>query len=221
MKKLLYIMGIMLLIMGCKKKAEDGHDITLSETTVILHKNDEYSINAESPLTLYYTSDNEYHAIVSNQGVIKGRYVGTTSINISNNYLTKTISVTVNPRYNSFNIPDITFEDTRDYITQTLGTPDYIHDDGKTIGYWFNNGAPEEMEYHLTNDLVVGYKATFYRSLETEIKNYLGERYKYQYSKRNIDHYINALETIDATMRIDSYEENTRYWVVTYSKINF
>ena len=123
-----------------------------------------------------YTSDNEYHAIVSNNGLVKARYVGTTTINISNSSEIKHLKVNVVPRHDSFSLPDINFGDSRETVIRIMGEPDYIQSSGKVYGYYFDGYCPEWIEVRFEEDKVSEYELGFMLNYEEEAKGYVSER---------------------------------------------
>ena len=227
MKKVLYILLLMVFATGCTKDPNSGNSnnsdsegISLNETEISLYKDDEYTIQAISETPLIYTSDNEYHATVSNNGLVKARYVGTTTINISNSSEVKHLKVNVIPRHEGFSVPNISFGDNRETVIGIMGEPDYIQFNGKVYGYYFDGYCPEYLEVRFEEDMVSEFELVFMLTYEDEAKGYVSERYKYQYTHLTTDYYINALETIDATMLVGSYKMNARYWGLVFKPYN-
>ena len=190
----------MVLAAGCTKDPNSGNSnsnetITLNEIEVSLYKDDEYDIKAISELPLIYTSDDEFHALVSNSGVIKARYVGSTIINVSNSEETKHLKVIVIPKYEFFSAPNINFGDSREDVIRVLGEPDFTQFNGKVYGYYYEGDCPDWLEVRFENDAVSEYEVMFTITYENEVKGYVGERFKFQYTYLTTDYYINALET--------------------------
>lgn len=217
----------MIFAAGCTKDPNSGNSnnsnsagISLNETEISLYKDDEYAIQAISETPLTYTSDNEYHAIVSNNGLVKARYVGTTTINISNSSEIKHLKVNVVPRHDSFSLPNINFGDSRETVIRIMGEPDYIQSSGKVYGYYFDGYCPEWIEVRFEEDKVSEYELGFMLNYEEEAKGYVSERFKYQYTHLTTDYYINALETVDATMLVGSYKMNARFWGLVFKPYN-
>ena len=217
----------MIFATGCTKDPNSGNSnnsnsagISLNETEISLYKDDEYAIQASSETPLIYTSDNEYHAIVSNNGLVKARYVGTTTINISNSSEIRHLKVTVVPRHDSFSLPNINFGDTSETVIRIMGEPDYIQSSGKVYGYYFDGYCPEWIEVRFEEDKVSEYELGFMLNYEEEAKGYVSERFKYQYTHLTTDYYINALETVDATMLVGSYKMNARFWSLVFKPYN-
>lgn len=225
MKRIIIILATLLVVTGCTKDPNPSNDnpndsLTISETSVSLFKDDEYTIQAASNSPISYSSDNEYHATVSPQGIIKARFVGTTTINVSNASDTKHITIDVKPRFNQFTAPNITFGDSREAVVAAMGEPDYSQFNGKVYGYYFNGNYPDCIEVHFQDDKVSEYEAIFTIPYDEEAKGYISERFKYQYTHLTTDYYINALETVDATMLVGSYEINARYWGIIFKPYN-
>ena len=78
--KLVFIAILIISSNSCKK--EDL--ITLNSTEKTLNYEDEFQIEAESNSLITYSVENEYHAEVSESGLVKARYVGETNIILQN-----------------------------------------------------------------------------------------------------------------------------------------
>ena len=125
MKKIFIIMVILLpsVFIECSKSDEEQDLILLNTSEVTLYQNDERKIDASSKAEITYLSENEYHATVSNVGVLKGRFVGETKINLKNSTDSKDIKVTVAPRHNLYPEPNVTFGELKSSIISKLGNP--------------------------------------------------------------------------------------------------
>ena len=228
MKKNILLFFVMVSVLGCTKDPNSGNSnnsnsentISLDETEISLYKDDEYAIHAVSETPLLYTSDDEYHAVVSNNGIVKARYVGTTTINISNSSEVIHLKVNVIPRYTSFSVPNINFGDTKETVISIMGEPDYIQYNGKVFGYYFDGYCPEWLDVSFEEDRVSEYELGFMLTYEDEAKGYVSERYKFQYTHLTTDYYINALETVDATMLVGSCKMDARYWGLVFKPYN-
>ena len=108
----------------CSKTPELTYDIELPTSSISLYFLDEYQIDAKCDYPLTYASDNEYNAKVSADGKITAFFVGSTTITVSNERSSKIISVTVQPKYNTYNEPTIPFGITPDELISKAGTPD-------------------------------------------------------------------------------------------------
>ena len=130
------------------------------------------------------------------------------------------MKVTVVPRHDSFSLPNINFGDTSETVIRIMGEPDYIQSSGKVYGYYFDGYCPEWIEVRFEEDKVSEYELGFMLNYEEEAKGYVSERFKYQYTHLTTDYYINALETVDATMLVGSYKMNARFWSLVFKPYN-
>lgn len=120
------------LFAGCQKN--DPNAITVNQREITLHYGDEWQIEAKSASQITYTSKNEYHAGVSEEGLVTARFVGSTEIELSNGYATENVRIVIAPEHNLFPDPIVDFGISRNEVIARMGrTPDASSD--ALVGY--------------------------------------------------------------------------------------
>lgn len=228
MKKTLFILltSLLLSFVSCKKDNATNKTITLSTTSVTLHYEDVFQITAQCDSPITYTSNNPFHAEVTNSGLVTAKHVGTTTITLSSGDDTKTFTVIVNPRSNLYPEPDIEFGETKESIIAKFGEPDIldtIWTPNDTV--WITHEYIEYTNYSTNapsltisfdeNNCVQEYSLSVYSPIYTLISDFLIERYLYEGGDEYINYYINGLTIESATkFIIMSLINNTQYSVL-------
>lgn len=216
MKKLSLVLVAILAIvlMGCSKDKKVKL-ITLSTSSTTMHHGDTYQITAQCDDAISYTSNNEYHASVTNQGLITANYVGNTTIKLSSNEDTKTFNVTVAAESNLYPEPNISFGESKSSVISKLGTPDTSTETG--IGYTsYSLNAPKLAILFDENNCVKSYGILVYSSFTSQLSTFLTERYVYVGYANDIFMYMNGLTISSATIIVGLELYNTNYWMAVY-----
>jgi hypothetical protein len=193
--------------------------ITLSATSVSLHRGETYQIPAQCDDPITYTSWDEYHAKVSASGLVRAQYVGSTSIRLSSNDDTKNFGVTVSPQSNLYPEPNIRFGESKNSVISRLGVPDVSNADG--IGYSdYSANAPALIVLFDSNNCVKVYSLMVKSICSSELGTFLGERYVFVSSSNDAFLFINKLSASAATMMICSELYDINYWMVMYAPYN-
>lgn len=172
MKRILLALMAVAIIAGCEK--EEGGNLVLNYKDVILYHGEEWQIETSESSGTSFSSSNEYHAKVSENGLIKAMFVGEADITVASGKKTETVHVTVRPKNTKFKEPLFDFNLTRSEIISRLGTPDSETD--------------EMIMYKETNTLLYGYafgsngklsNAMFATTLSNaaDVVEFLAERY--------------------------------------------
>ena len=218
MRKIFILLAtIALIATGCSEEDEPKFDIiTLNETSKTLYFGDEYQIEAQSNSTIQYLSENKYHAVVSETGLVKAAFVGETNILLSNGDDNKTVKIVVKPQYNTYPIPDLSFGALRSTIISKLGTPSKTTEDAISYSDYATK-APIVM-YHFDKDnklidVAVMVKFEYF----SELAAFLSERY----FCASVDDlvFFNGVTTESATFSITADLYNLSYWMVVYTSI--
>lgn len=122
--RVITMVSLLLLAVCCSKEPELTYDINLATNSISLYSLEEFQIEATSDYPLTYESADEYNATVDAQGKVKAFFIGSTTITVSNAQQSKSIPVTVKPKYNTYNEPTIPFGITPDELLSKAGTPD-------------------------------------------------------------------------------------------------
>lgn len=216
MKKGLVLLAVVLplVLAGCSKDDEpDVISLEVSEKT--LYSGDEYQIEATSKAAINYTVENEYHAEVSETGLVTARFVGETNVLLSNGEDTKNFRVIVKPKYNLYPEPDVKFGDSKSSIVAKFGTPDTETSSG--IGYDdYSNAAPILMFAFDSNDKLESYAVMVNSFYSSTLAEFLSERYLPVAEEDGVFLFINGLNTTTATMGIVLQLYDISYWMVGY-----
>ncbi len=225
MKKGLVLLAVVLplVLAGCSKDDEpDVISLEVSEKT--LYSGDEYQIEATSKAPINYTVENEYHAEVSETGLVTARFVGETNVLLSNGEDTKNFKVIVKPKYNLYPEPDVKFGDSKSSIIAKFGTPDdEIPSDAEipsAILYIdYSNAAPILVFTIDSNDKLEGYFVMVKSIYSSTIVDFLLERYLPIGEEDGVFAFINDLNPTTATTLIGLQLYDTSYWMVMYMPI--
>src|SRR5574344_2199121 len=116
---LFYVTAIVSLTLfaACSKDDGDGFNITSSKSVELTSQKTSQIECSDSKAT--YSSENEYVATVSSTGLITGKRIGETYIDIDGQ---KSIKVSVTPVYTQFTEPQFLFGATKDEIYAKVGT---------------------------------------------------------------------------------------------------
>lgn len=212
MKKLpiLLLAFMSIVFVSCNKEKL----ITLSNTTTTLHHGDTYQISAQCENPITYSSANEYHAKVSNTGLVTAQYVGRTTISLNSEDDNKSFTVIVSPTSNLYQEPNISFGDTRSTVISRLGTPDATMDN--SIAYNDYSNAAQMLIVTFKNDRVDYYGVVVKSAYSSELATFLGERYDFIGYSDDIFLYRNGLTENTTTMYVGMTLYNLNYWMLLY-----
>lgn len=212
--KIVLLTLLVIAVISCDKEKEDL--ILLNETVIILNFGDEYQIEAMSISEITYSSENEYHAIVSEDGLVSARFVGETNIVLSNNEDAKTIKIVVEPVYNLYPDPDFDFGTSRASLIAKYGTPDIENESG--IGYINYSSKAPKLAYNFDdNDNLKIAGVLVKTAYSSSLASFLVERYKVLDVDNSL--FINGLTIDDASMTIGMELFDLSYWSVIYTQI--
>jgi len=218
MKKLLSSLLIAsIFIIGCQKEKVKEPDLILLNTSEKqMYHNDTYQIDAQSISKITYSSGNEYHAKVSESGLVNARFVGETNIILKNDEDTKKVRIIVKPKSNLYPEPAVKFGDSRSSIIAKFGTPDTQTSTG--IGYAnYSNTAPLLAFLFDSYDRLTSYSLLIKSAYSSSLADFLGERYLFIGLEYDIFLYINGFDEKTTTMAIGNTLYNISYWMVLYT----
>ncbi len=219
MKKILFALmcTFAVLATGCQEKVSDT-GIVLNETEVILNSSNEYQITAESPTPITYSSENEYHAVVDEHGLVTAMFVGETDIVLDNRSDTKRVKVIVEPKYNLFEEPITDFGITKEELISRLGEPDLETDE--TIGYLSSSSVAPMTMYAFQNGALNVCGVIVKSQYSGELGAFMAERYLLAGEDDGSFAFVNALDADKVTMGIMLQLYNLNYWIATYMPID-
>lgn len=181
--------------------------IMLEDTLATLHYGETYQINAECDNPITYSSENEYNATVSEEGLVTANFVGTTTITLASEFDTKTFEVIVEPVSNLYPEPEIEFGVSMDSIIEKFGEPD-AEVEGAIAYSNYSENSNMLMVMFDDEDLVQYYAVVFDVEYSDELDTFLSERYLFAQEEDGIKMYINALDVNEATMIVGSQMED-------------
>ncbi|MBQ8222659.1 MAG: Ig-like domain-containing protein [Bacteroidales bacterium] len=200
MKKIVLLLMVCTLgIMSCKRdylNVNNGNNVRL-------YHEETHQIDAEAESVITYKSNNEYHAEVNAQGLVKANYVGKTNVTLTNeNGDAANVEIDVIPISNLFTEPNISIGETEASVINKYGIPDVVDDDS-----YFYSGYSSKAPYLLVlfeNGVVESYSVLVdVDSSDIEqLVTFLDERYKYVGDSGDCLFYVNALSVSDATISI-------------------
>ena len=189
--------------------------ITLEETSATLSRGDTYQINAECENPITYSSDNEFCASVSEEGLVTANYVGTAVITLESESDTKTFEVTVEGQSDLYPEPEIEIGETKEAIIERFGAPGAETEEA--IGYAnYSENTTMLMVMFDEDNLVTSYSVIMDVSLEEELDTFLSERYMFVQEEEGIKVYINALTVDEATLLVGSQNYQGEFLMAMY-----
>lgn len=173
MKKLFANIGLVSVLASCSKSSEEGLEIT-SPTPVTLYSSDTSQITTNKE-SVTFTSNSDYVATVSQTGLITGKRVGNTTIDVSDGKGHASVAVTVNPKNTSFVEPVLDFG---------ISSADVIKKEGQSPltevsnGLLFDSKGKETYRmYGFENDKLKSSCLIVKTTLAETITDFLIERY--------------------------------------------
>lgn len=202
------------LLTSCNKEKP----ITLDVYSVRLHHGETYKIPAECENPISYSSEIEYYASVTQDGVVTANHVGGTAIHLESKDDKRDFVVYVIAKSGLYSDPNIGFGQ----FKSSLSTPDYQ----TSTTYCYFNYAPH-VPYLLVTfdalDRVKAYAVLVDYNQFSELMTYLNERYECigidGVGADRIWYYIDGKTSAEAKRAIvaTSYQyEGLFYWMVTY-----
>ena len=205
---------------SCSK--EDDTAITLESPPVLkLNSREESKINATSIPPISYESENNYHATVSDAGLITAQYVGETNINLSNSSDSKRIRIFVEPMYDLYETPLFNKYTTRNSIIAQHGKPDIENNSGLAYKN-YSSSAYLLMYLFDDNGNYVGASVMVKTAYSSTLSKFLLERYAPIDVNENegIIMYANDIDPSRITLGVALKLYNLSYWQALYVPID-
>lgn len=218
-KLLLSAMVLSLAFVGCSKD-DDGDDIiTLKDTQKVLHYGDTYQIEAQSRASVSYASEDEFHATVSETGVVTAKHVGETKVRVSNGTYRADLNVIVTPKYAIYPEPNVKFGDSQSAVKEAMGgdknTPS--KQDETTLIYDNSSSAAPRIGFLFDdNGMLTTYSVYVKVNASDHLADFMTERYSFMGEKDDVIFFVNSLEAYNASMLIGMQLSGLTYWQITY-----
>ena len=149
--------------------------INLITTDATLHSGETFQIEAECENPITYTSEDEYYATVSEDGMVTAGFVGSTNIMLETEGDSQTFAVMIEPTSNLYDEPEIQFGESKDDLIERLGAPD--EEEEGVIAYANYGENCMLMVVFNEEDLVEYYAVILSVEQAEELDTFLGERY--------------------------------------------
>ncbi|GHA31756.1 hypothetical protein GCM10007103_11750 [Salinimicrobium marinum] len=201
------------LSLSCYKDDEPKNGITAENIEQDLYFGDEFQIEASSNTPITYATNEEYHARVSESGLVTAGFVGETFITLSNDNDSHEVPVTVKPKSTLYPEPIMDFGISKSTLIDELGTPETENEDA--IAYMDHSAAAPMIIYSFDENDQLNSLGVL---VETTYSSVLGVFLSERYLPANPDNliFINALEEPKATLLIDAELYSQEYWLVIY-----
>lgn len=189
--------------------------ITLETTSTTLKSGETFQIIAECENPITYSSENEYYATVSEDGLITAGFVGSTNITLESEFDTQTFEVTVEPVSDLYPEPEITIGESKDDIIERFGTPG--DEDEEAIAYYnYSENSSMLLVAFDENNLVEYYAVVLGLDYTDQLDTFLGERYLFVNEEDGVKVYINALDVNEATLIVGSQVVEDAFLMAVY-----
>lgn len=215
--KNLFLLLLVLPIVFVSCGSEEDDAIYLKETNKTLKHGNTYQINTTSSYKISYVSENEYHATVSESGLVTAGRIGETNIVLTDGNDTKKFKVTINPESTMYPDPNLEFGISKADLIKKLGMPNKETSDGMSYDN-FSTKAPQVAYLFDSNNKLKSVGVIVKTAYSSELGTYLAERYVYGTSIEE-DYtliFVNALKLEKVTMLIGASLYNTSYWMTIY-----
>lgn len=218
-KLLLSAMVLSLAFVGCSKD-DDGDDIiTLKDTQKVLHYGDTYQIEAQSRASVSYASEDEFHAKVTETGVVTAKHVGETKVRVSNGTYRADLNVIVTPKYAIYPEPNVKFGDSQSAVKKAMGgnknTPSK-QDETTLIYDNYSSAAPIIVFLFDENGNLSGYSVLVYVDKSDNLADFMTERYLPVSEKDGMFLFVDSLEADNIATAIGMKLYSLTYWQITY-----
>lgn len=202
MKLLLPVFLSLFIVLTSCSKGDDPIILTLQNSNLTMHFEDEEEIGAVTNGTkgITYVSSDEYTAEVSDDGIVTAGVIGTADITVSDGHNTKTCKVTVTPRYNYFVDPYFGFGQTEAQVRAKVTTGTLVELD-EALGYSYSSGSSLYLYIYEFEDgklAAVGLLFKVISPYSTNYANYLLERYLLVGENEGMYGFLNKERTVFA-----------------------
>jgi len=219
MKKIIILFALSLSFWGCSKEEElVDNTIEVKTDNLSLAPKQSYDTKAVSNLKITYSSENEFYAAVSDNGIITGGKVGTTNIILDNGVDNKTIKVTTISSNYLYPDPILDFGSSKNSIISKLGTPAYQATGGNISGIRYDNATNTTLgtAYYFTDDKLTLIQTRVKTEYSTLLSSYLTDRFAPVAQSDGSFFFINALTPSKVTIAVRLTLESVDYWDVVY-----
>lgn len=186
MKRIVLLLMAMLAIVSCSKESKDEENpvLNIQNKEISLYRNEEKNVNATSNRKITYSfPKGELHASVSEDGVVKGIFVGNAELTITNGVNTEKVKVTIIPKYDLFYNPLLDFNASKEDVKKYMKSGVFEKIDENTYTYNFGDARDIQEFYKIIysfednklKNIMIAF--AFNGKYRDDAIKYLGERY--------------------------------------------
>lgn len=215
MKKVLILILLAVLVASCSKDDDnDKHTIYLRDSGVTLKYGETFEMTALSGTPITYTSENEFHATVSNTGVVTAGRIGETNIIVDDGRNTRLFNVVVEKSSDLYEEPNMDWGISRSGLIARIGEPSDI---SETFLYYKtgSNSVPEIM-YSFKNDKLESAVVMVHIDYSNILGVFLDERYMPISFEDGVFIFVNAVNPQDVTLVVGASIATFSHWFVVY-----
>ena len=117
---------------------DDVKPLSVSPSSVSMKYDESQQLSASGATS--WRSENEFVAIVDQNGLVKGRHIGTTDIVVSNGNSSGKCTVSITPRYTYYDLPILNWGASETQI-RNAETHTYESKSGENLIYSYTNGS--------------------------------------------------------------------------------
>lgn len=193
----------------------ENSKIKISPSYVTLHCEEEVGLTAiDNHSDVRWVSDDDFVASVNSNGIVTAEHVGRTTITAKDGKDEAYCSVSVTPEYYTYNEPILDWGCSKQTIISKKGTPDDNQTDGLVYVQSESKGIIEM--YMFENGKLYGCGVALKLSYaNTDVANFLLERYQVVGVNNGIYYFINAMTLETATLGVSLMIDD--YVLVTYA----
>lgn len=170
LKAMLLCTVFCLILSSCSDSKDD--EVKINESSISLYYEETKQLEASGSNNIAWSTDNNFVAKVSNNGMVTANHVGKTIIRAND----AICEVTVKPKHNLYKDPITEWGITKSEVIKRLGTPD--EDSGNIIGYVTNNSKAPITMYMFENDKLTTACPSVMISYTATLLDFLIERYQ-------------------------------------------
>ncbi|AMD85085.1 Ig-like domain (group 2) [Capnocytophaga haemolytica] len=212
MKKILFLLFVIVSVIGCSKSDEKEAQAPLkvSKQEFKLFVGEKVDVGAVSAQKITFTSENDLIAAVDDKGVISAKLVGETTIKVSDGKTSLNLKVVVSPKNTTFEEPYIS-NSKEDVLSHFKGKTTDIDDKGEGLVLYLKEGSLRYRYIYIfkeeaKNGVQLSIPITSYSS--DEIISWLKERYFFYERKEDQLFFFSPDRKTVALLKVESKSVN-------------
>lgn len=194
-------------------------EFQLSDYYINMHSKETYQIHTTGT-DVSYTSSNPYAAVVDENGLVTALFVGTTTIEVTANEGTHTLTVNVTPRHTYYKEPCLDFTKTKDQIKSMYSGKYYYND----VALFYPQNYESYFHAYIFEDNALTYSDILAKGASYDkAEQYVAERYCWVYydEERGINLFSNLENMIVALYPYSTNWEIGSGYCIEYFPFDF